>query len=143
MKFLKSKVVPVILTATIASGFVGSVSASAQTTSPSTHKVEVPTTSAQAVSQVDALKSPEVKEEAKLKIAAYTLRAGGWALEKMLAPLSKRQADLIRKWRFKVADALIAVETATEKALTTGMTRVGIPKDVAEDIAKIMVSIIL
>ncbi|MFP3845426.1 hypothetical protein [Priestia filamentosa] len=136
MKILKSKVIPIVLTATIATGFAGSVSASAQTSS-STSSVAV---QSEPLKQV---KSNEVNQEAKLKILASALRAGGWVLEKMLSPFSKRGADAVKKYRFKIADVLDKTERVTEDALTTSLTKVGIPRDVARDIAKIVVSIVL
>ena len=84
-----------------------------------------------------------VDEEAKLKILASILRAGGWVLEEALAPLSKSAANKIKKYRLKIADGLEKVETTTESGISKGLQKAGIPENVADDIAKIIVSFLL
>ncbi|KZM55075.1 hypothetical protein ACTHHL_12350 [Aeribacillus composti] len=84
-----------------------------------------------------------VDEEAKLKVLASILRAGGWVLEKALAPLSKSAANKIKKYRLKIADGLEKAEKTTESGISKGLQKAGIPEDVADDIAKIIVSFLL
>ncbi|ASS90448.1 hypothetical protein [Aeribacillus pallidus] len=66
-----------------------------------------------------------VDEDAKLKVLASILRAGGWVLEKALAPLSKSAANKIKKYRLKIADGLEKAEKTTESGISKGLQKAG------------------
>ncbi|WZY00398.1 hypothetical protein NSQ26_14100 [Bacillus sp. FSL W7-1360] len=89
------------------------------------------------------LSRDEARVNAKLKIIAALLRAGGWALEKALRPFSKKNADLVLKYRHKIADVLEEIETVSEMALTQALRKAGIAKKDAEAIAKVIIWIVL
>ncbi|BBU38655.1 hypothetical protein Q4O60_08430 [Aeribacillus pallidus] len=131
MKIMKSKVLPAVISLSILILGIGPIGASAATHSKTT-KI--------ATSKVV---KDSVDEEAKLKVLASILRAGGWVLEKALAPLSKSAANKIKKYRLKIADGLEKAEKTTESGISKGLQKAGIPEDVADDIAKIIVSFLL
>ncbi|MEK0287319.1 hypothetical protein [Caldifermentibacillus hisashii] len=132
MKILKSKVLPAILSLSIFTLGIGPIGASAASQTP----ISASTATAKIMKDT-------VDEEAALKTLASILRAGGWLLEKALAPLSKSAADKIKKYRLKIADGLEKAESATQNGISKGLQKAGIPKDVADDIAKIIVTFLI
>lgn len=132
MKILKSKVLPAILSLSIFTLGIGPIEASAANQ-----------TSISASTATAKIMKDTVDEEAALKTLASILRAGGWLLEKALAPLSKSAADKIKKYRLKIADGLEKAESATQNGISKGLQKAGIPKDVADDIAKIIVTFLI
>jgi hypothetical protein len=159
MKILKSKAMPIVLSASILTAGLGPIGASAAshskdvTTYPTTSTVEinpssaattVPTTKTPVVTpDTSRVAKDSVDEEAKLKILASALRAGGWVLEKALSPLSKTAAAKVKKYRLKIANGLEKVETTSQNGISKALQKAKIPKDVADDLAKIIVSLLL
>lgn len=136
MSILKSKAIPVALSAALLTSAFGVTGASAASNSTNTAPVAVEVTQS-------AVKNGNVEEEGVLKVLASALRAGGWLLEQALKPLSKSAADTVKKYRIKIADGLDKAENTTKAALSKAFQSVGIPKDVSDDIANIIVSFLL
>ena len=79
----------------------------------------------------------------KLKMLASIIRVGGFALEVILTPFSKKAANSVMKNRLKIADALDRVETYSTNVLVNAFKKAGIPTREAEDIAAIIIFIVL
>jgi hypothetical protein len=79
----------------------------------------------------------------KLKTIANAFRVGGWLLETILKPLSKRAADIVRSYSGKIADFLDTVSEVSEAVLASGFRALGMPSDVASALAKIIVALVL
>lgn len=63
-------------------------------------------------------------------------------LEQALKPLSKSAADTVKKYRLKIAEGLDKAENTAKDTLSKAFQSVGIPKDVSDDIANIIVSLL-
>lgn len=70
------------------------------------------------------------------------LRTGGWLLSQAIKPFSKKTADWIRKNSKKVADWMDQGEKWTEKQFSKTLQKIGAPKDVADSLAKFMISLL-
>ncbi|WZX99643.1 hypothetical protein NSQ26_14075 [Bacillus sp. FSL W7-1360] len=79
----------------------------------------------------------------KLWTIKQALRHGGDILSKIIKPLSKKNANLVKKYSKKMADGLDKFSTKSEKAIATGFEKVGIPKKAAKTLAKIVAGWIL
>lgn len=87
--------------------------------------------------------SKDVNSEIKLKTIAAMIRTGGWLLENALKPFSKKAADNVLKYRSQIADALEALETWSKSKFVNLLVKAGVPKDVAESIAEVIVFLVL
>ncbi|GAA0137282.1 hypothetical protein YSY43_41230 [Paenibacillus sp. YSY-4.3] len=87
--------------------------------------------------------SKNVNSEIKLKTIAAMVRAGGWLLENALKPFSKKAADNVLKYRSQIADALEALETWSKSQFVNLLVKAGVPKDVADSIAEVIVFLVL
>ncbi|MCF2945745.1 hypothetical protein [Paenibacillus tarimensis] len=100
------------------------------------------TTSATAVAK--SISTPQnVNAQIKLKTVAAMIRAGGWALEVALKPFSKKAANYVLKYRTKIANALDKMEDWSKSKFVSLLTKAGVPKDVAESIADVVVFLVL
>jgi hypothetical protein len=68
---------------------------------------------------------------------------GGWILEKVLQPLSKSAAELVRSKSKQIADFLDTVSQVSELVLASGFRSLSLPSDVASALAKIIVALVL
>lgn len=79
----------------------------------------------------------------KMKLIANAFRVGGWLLEKILKPLSPKAADIVRAYSTKIANFLDTVTSVSEAILASGFRGLGMPSDVADALAKIIVALVL
>lgn len=112
--------------------------------SASTPAVSAKSVSYVAVSKAAAIStSKDVNSEIKLKTIAAFIRTGGWLLEKALKPFSKKAADNVLKYRTQIANALDALETWSKSKFVDLLVKAGVPRDVADSIAEVIVFLVL
>ncbi|MFD3449437.1 hypothetical protein ACFDTO_33200 [Microbacteriaceae bacterium 4G12] len=79
----------------------------------------------------------------KLKAISYAFRTGGWLLEQILKPFSKKNAALIRSKSKAIADKLDEITKVTTLIVASALRSAGLPDDVAETLATIIVGLVL
>ena len=141
MSILKTKVAPLVLSIGLLTSTVGVTGASASSNFNSNNNLASTTTVEFA--QSATVKDSEVENEGTLKVRASALRAGGWVLEVALKPLSKSGAEKIKKYRLQIAKGLDKVETATKSGISKAIKSTGVPEDVADDIAGLIVTFLI
>ncbi|MCY9518037.1 hypothetical protein [Paenibacillus apiarius] len=77
-----------------------------------------------------------------MKTIKHALRIGGWALEPLLKLFNKEMAKNVRKYSSKMADALESIEKWSEAKIVKAAVALKVPKDVAEAIAKVIMTLI-
>ncbi|MFB6365234.1 hypothetical protein ACFCP7_14355 [Paenibacillus elgii] len=139
----------VLATVATATFVVPTTSAFASTASQAPVSVVVESSNAVLAKQLievqarQTFKTQNVTTEIKLKTIAATIRAGGWALEALLKPFSKKAADAVLKYRTQIANALDALESWGKSKLVNLLVKFGVPKDVAESIAEVIAFLVL
>ncbi|KPV56508.1 MULTISPECIES: hypothetical protein [Paenibacillus] len=139
----------VLATVATATFVVPTTSAFASTAAQAPVSVVVESSSAVLAKQLlevqarHTFKTQNVTTEIKLKTLAAIVRAGGWALEVLLKPFSKKAADAVLKYRTKIADALDALESWGKSKFVNLLVRFGVPQDVAESIAEVVAFLVL
>lgn len=114
--------------------------ASAASSKPQDNTVPAPVTA----SKLDPISSRQnVNSEIKLKTIAAMIRSGGWLLETALKPFSKKAANYVLKYRTKIADALDKIEDWSKSKFVNLLVKAGVPKDVADSIADVIVFLLL
>lgn len=77
-----------------------------------------------------------------MKTIKHALRIGGWALEPLLKLFDKEMAKNVRKYSSSLADALDKLDKWTEATITRAAVALKVPEDVAEAIAKVIMTLI-
>lgn len=156
----KKKIIPVVLSATLLTSFLGTSGALAaertvKTPSPVTQSApgtiptKAPGTIPTGMPGTIPTKAPlngEYQTQGAVSWSYKAFRAacrtGGWVLSKALKPFSPKAAAWIRKNSKKVADIMDKGENWTVDKFTKAFKAIGAPADVAKTLAKFIVALI-
>ncbi|AMQ71588.1 MULTISPECIES: hypothetical protein [Bacillus] len=149
---MKKKVIPVVLSATLLTSFLGTSGALAaenRTTTPvpvtKTAPGTIPTGMPGTIPTKAALNGDYQTQGVvswSYKAFRAACRSGGWLLSKALKPFSPKAAAWIRKNSKKVADIMDKGENWGVKQFTKAFKAIGAPTDVATTLAKFIVALI-
>ncbi|MCC9024390.1 hypothetical protein [Bacillus nakamurai] len=149
---MKKKVIPVVLSATLLTSFLGTSGALAaenRSTTPvpvtKTAPGTIPTGMPGTI-PTKAAPNGEYQTQGAVSWAYKAFRAacrtGGWVLSNALKPFSPKAAAWIRNNSKKVADIMEKGENWTVDQFTKAFKAIGAPADVAKTLAKFIVALI-